>query len=949
MNKQFTGTIQRLLVVLLVASMIIPAALPGSPDAVQAQGNPVPYRWSRVQIGGGGPIPALVVHPLVPDVAYMRMDIGPLYRWEAVEARWIPLLDWVPVEEWWLSSAESVAIDPTDATGQIVYAALGKSWEDGAGPGEVVRSFNQGATWERTGLNVRIGSASPQENERGERLAVDPSNGAIVYYASAQDGLWRSNQSAQPESWETISDLNANFIVFDAASGTVGQLARTRTLYLGNETDGIYQSTDGGASWTLMVGSPAGANRARVTAGGVLYVTYDQGVMRYIPNGQGSGTWEEIAPVPGLKYVALAVDPADNNYILTVPYDPTTGQAVYQSIDGGSVWRTLTMNPNHQLVWTPREQFAVGVLDLTFDPLNPGTAWLTDHYFAWQTTDIRAETVQWTNVYNGHEGMVTTGALVSPPTGDFVLMSGVGEQAGFDHSSLMSSPDLPSLWDRGMPVSVTTGIDYQEDNPNFLVRVGRRLEVGGAGTGAYSLDGGQTYTAFGAMRAGTMPYGAAGGRVAISATSETMVWAPQNGPVVYSGNRGSAWWLGANAPSDVITGEDVYTYTQPLAADRVLGDTFYIYVEGLFYRSADGGTTWETTASLPVVPADGFVNVVAAPDMGGEVWVGLNEHGLYRSADAGDNFQQIPAVETARLVAFGASPPGVNHPTVFLYGVVNGVQGVFRSDDMGDSWLQIDIPEQRIGQEPNTMAGDRQVFGRVYIGTSGSGILYGEPDVGTPFGQAGYEIAVPALAEDGAAVVPLTQEPVVIDGDLDENWFFTEGIQLQNDVIGGVTGFDDFSASVHLLYDLENLYLLFIVLDERRMADSTYSPWDDDSVEVFLDGANNRGLIYDFDDEQYVFVINSDDVWTQQGNSLDVESATLETPYGYQMEVKIPWLNVGVIPFDGLEVGFDIHVNDDDDGGTRDTKLAWYATSDNSYQLPRMFGTLRISGLIVGE
>jgi hypothetical protein len=42
----------------------------------------------------------------------------------------------------------------------------------------------------------------------------------------------------------------------------------------------------------------------------------------------------------------------------------------------------------------------------------------------------------------------------------------------------------------------------------------------------------------------------------------------------------------------------------------------------------------------------------------------------------------------------------------------------------------------------------------------------------------------------------------------------------------------------------------------------------------------------------------------------------------------------------GQRFGFDIHINDDDDGGDRDTKWGWYAPTgnDSSWQNPSLFG-----------
>ena len=51
------------------------------------------YRWSNVAIGGGGYVTGLVIHPRVPDVVYVRTDIGGFYRWEEDAMRWVAITD----------------------------------------------------------------------------------------------------------------------------------------------------------------------------------------------------------------------------------------------------------------------------------------------------------------------------------------------------------------------------------------------------------------------------------------------------------------------------------------------------------------------------------------------------------------------------------------------------------------------------------------------------------------------------------------------------------------------------------------------------------------------------------------------------------------------------------------------------------------------------------------
>src|SRR5690606_19382855 len=44
----------------------------------------------------------------------------------------------------------------------------------------------------------------------------------------------------------------------------------------------------------------------------------------------------------------------------------------------------------------------------------------------------------------------------------------------------------------------------------------------------------------------------------------------------------------------------------------------------------------------------------------------------------------------------------------------------------------------------------------------------------------------------------------------------------------------------------------------------------------------------------------------------------------------------------GHVIGFDVAVNDDDGGGTRDNKIAWNSTIDDGWQNPSVFGELEL-------
>lgn len=693
-----------------------------------------PYAWSNVPIGGGGYVTGLVVHPAEPNLAYIRTDVGGIYRWEETGKRWKQLVGFADRSQINLYGGDSIAIDPSNP--DILYAALGKY--DYWTPSDIFKSTDRGESWTRTNLKADGADVPMYANgdaRTAERIAVDPNDSQTVYFGSRTKGLFRSTSAAESGSWTKVDSFPAftdssksgiTFVAFDPSSGTRG--APSQTVYAGAYNNGVYVSRDAGATWTLIPGSPAKPIRALMDpSSGKLYVAHGTGLVRY--NGT---TWEDITPPAdaGKTFGSITIDPTDPNIIMTARKLDAHGNPIYRSVDGGRTWQTIPFAKDIKTPWIPGWHWSSATSSLVIDPFNPHRVWMADWYYVWQTENIEAVPSTWTNYAMGLETTVNVSNLVSPPAGNTILHSGIADNGGFDHTSLTEPPRSTYFTGTsGISLMTTTGIDVQVSNPEMTVRVGTYGWNGDSradpGNGGYSLDGGVTYTAF-----RTLPYkGVQGGKVAVSATNgDHIVWVPQRSDVYYSLDRGASWGKSVGAPSGLLSGNNVFgNYYQPLSSDKVNGQYFYLYDKsGKFYRSTNGGISWRQVSSLPS-QGNAWHTVQAAPGVMGEVWVSLNDQGLYRSSDAGSTFSKVSNVETAFLFSFGKHAPGRLNPAVFVYGKVAGFskEAVFRSDDMGQTWVKISLDNPFPGNDPNAMEGDRQIHGRVYIGTNGTGLLYG--------------------------------------------------------------------------------------------------------------------------------------------------------------------------------------------------------------------------------
>jgi photosystem II stability/assembly factor-like uncharacterized protein len=689
-------------------------------QAVAAQAiRSEPYTWANVPILGGGFVSGIITHPTERGLIYARTDIGGAYRWDESIKRWIPLTDWTTIETWNYTGIESLAVDPKDP--ERVYIAAGTYTNDWAGNGAILRSRDRGKTWEMTDLPFKNGGNEDGRNA-GERLAVDPNDGRIIYFGTRNQGLWRSTDSgvawSRVESFPIRSRTNGVglvFVIFDPSSGRRGE--PTKTLYIGvSGADPIvHRSVDAGDTWHAVPGAPAGMlpNHGVLAPDGALYLTVANAPG---PNGMTDGAvwkfdtrstqWTNISPVkPGnddrFGYSGVSVDPQHRETIVVSTMDRWARKDnLFRSRDGGRSWESLLDKAifDHTNAPYTKKLTPHWTGDVELNPFDPDHLMFVTGYGIWASRDGGKH---WTFDNDGLEECVIS-ELISPAGGDAVVLSAMGDQDGFRHVSLESSP-ANGAFEPGYGNS--TSIDFAEDNPQLVARV-----YGGENNthGSYSTDNGVTWAAF-----PTAPPGRGHGAIAVSSDGQVLVWAQENVGQVWSNDLGKTW----NTSTGLRRGVRVIS-------DRADPQRFYAYdnQSGEFLASTTAGRSFErVTGGLPT----GDATIRAVPGHAGHVWLATTG-GLFRSADSGKGFAEIGSFRPAYRVAFGKPVPGQSHPAVYVIGKLSGTYGIYRSDDAGMSWVRINDDQQQFAYI-HAIAGDPRVYGRVYLGSASRGVIYGQP------------------------------------------------------------------------------------------------------------------------------------------------------------------------------------------------------------------------------
>ncbi len=274
---------------------------------------------------GLGRINAVAFHPTDEDVLYIGAPAGGCWRYDAGTAEWFSTTDDLPT-----LGVSSIVVDWSNPN-RVFIGTGDRDAGDAQGMG-IFKSEDEGVTWEQ--WNNGMG------NSTVGRLIQHPTDADIIY-AATSGGIYKTYDAGA--NWEQIQSGGYKEIVFKPGDPS--------TMYIGGGSF-TYRSTDDGDTWTQMNnGIPAGSRS-------VIAVTPDDPEYVYVLLSTGSeykGIWQSTNG--GDSFTVKSTTPNIMSwgcnggsggqawYDLDVAVDPNDKDVIYaggvncfKSTDGGSSW-----------------------------------------------------------------------------------------------------------------------------------------------------------------------------------------------------------------------------------------------------------------------------------------------------------------------------------------------------------------------------------------------------------------------------------------------------------------------------------------------------------------------------------------------------------------------------------------------------------------------------------
>ncbi len=655
-----------------------------------------------------------------PLIYYAGSASGGIFKTTDGGSTWQPVFDDEPV-----SSIGSLAVAPSNPN--IVWAGTGETWirsHISLGMG-IYKSTDAGRTWKLMGL---------EKTGRIGRIVIDPKNPDIVFAAAlgtgygpqADRGVFRTVDGGK--SWQKVLFVDENTgcsdVVMDPKdpnilfAGMWQFVIHTWGQDSGGPGSGIFQSRDGGATWTRL-------------------------------SGHG-------LPEQEVGKIGLAIAPGNPKRIYAIietgtgePFKdkPTASGYLWRSDDGGANWQQMTSS--HDIAGRPHYYSRMAV-----SPDNEDQAYFLTASYA--STDDGGKTLR---VLRGYPATAGGHVIGAPPLGDFHDMwidpTDANRLLVSNDGGIGISVNRGKTWTRvEFPnaqiyhVQVDNQIPYnvygnRQDGPSF--RGPSNSRIFGYGNFVPQISRDQWMTVGGGESGWTIP----------DWSDPNIVWAsgtasgPLGGTVDRYDER-TRQFRPVEVWPDQTEGHPAgdlkyrFNWTFPLAMsphdhNRVYAGSQYVHM------TADGGQSWKvispdltlndksrqvssgglTGDNIGPEYGDTLISIAESPKQAGVIWTGSNDGQVQVTRDGGKNWTNVsanihglPPWGTIYTVAPSKFNAGTAYITVDLHQQDNYDPFVYKTDDFGKTWKNISatIPRSRLSYA-HCIAEDPVRQGLLFLGT----------------------------------------------------------------------------------------------------------------------------------------------------------------------------------------------------------------------------------------
>ncbi len=678
------------------------------------------WDFHQVAMGGGGFVSGVFATGQE-GLYYARTDVGGAYRYDSGKGKWISVSGNVTEEDKGLLGISALAW--AEESPNRLYLLAGTAYFSD-GKTCLMISDDYGETFTQTDLTDMIkthGNGMGRGN--GERLAVDPKNGDILYVGGGSSGkLLKSTDGGKSftelDMGTKTTTINENGICSILIDPDSGDKKSCTTIYAAISRTGesnLYKSEDGGASWNPVESAPTNmmVQRMKYNGSGKIVITYADtegpwnndrktgGV--YLLDIAG-GTMEDITPSPK-GYGDVVIHPDDPNKMVACTeniYVPQAngnfGDEFYVTTDGGKSWENINMKMTMSgdgVGWHDKTSMH-WCSSMAIDPNNPNKIMVVSGNGIFSCDNIWDETPAFRFFAKGLEETVPQ-ELVSIPNGK--LITAIGDYDGFAQDDALEYGEVHNSTAGTMTSIAAAG--------NVWIKCGGNDETHGFW---YTEDGGENWV--NVTNSPTDETVAYGGAVGISADGKTYLWSPANSPFTYyTVDKGETW-----SKCEGITKADRIT------GDGVNSDIIYASSASNFYYSMDGGKNFEINREMIVISSS---RPIVDPFTEGKVY--FSSVALWVSEDNGQTFTRVESVANCSAVGLGRGKNDGDPCAIYIIGQPSkdDEKGIYWSTDEGRTWSRVNDSNHVFGGAGNInfIYGDFNVYGRAYVSSEGLGVI----------------------------------------------------------------------------------------------------------------------------------------------------------------------------------------------------------------------------------